>query len=78
MLFNIIAWVCIILVLSSIVSIIFVMIFNKQGVLDKDGLEFILYILPIFWLLFVILLTKKEIDYSMYRRKKAKQKEKET
>ena len=78
MLFNIISWVCIILVLSSIVSIIFVMIFNKQGVLDKDGLEFILYILPIFWLLFVILLTKKEIDYSMYRRKKAKQKEKET
>ena len=78
MLFNIVSWVCIILVLSSIVSIIFVMIFNKQGVLDKDGLEFILYIFPIFWLLFVILLTKKEIDYSMYRRKKAKQKEKET
>ena len=78
MLFNIISWVCIILVLSSIISIIFVMIINKREFLDKDGLEFILYILPIFWLLFVILLTKKEIDYSMYRRKKLNKKKKET
>lgn len=62
MLFNIISWVCIILVLSSIVSIIFVMIFNKQGVIDKDGLAFILYILPIFWLLFVILLMVKIVQ----------------
>ena len=62
MLFNIISWVCIILVLSSIISIIFVMIINKREFLDKDGLEFILYILPIFWLLFVILLMVKIVQ----------------
>ena len=60
MLFNIVSWVCIILVLSSIVSIIFAIIFNKQDVIDKDGLAFILYTLPIFWLLFVIFGTKKD------------------
>lgn len=67
MLFNIISWVCIILVISSVLSIVCIYISykadEKKGRLTKynpQDLFTCAIVLPIFWIVLIIMLILKK------------------